>query len=63
MHVRLPSGCQVRLDCINVLLEKHNIALLLRGSHVYGVDCSSIIEKAQEIVKVNGFEVRLFSVA
>ena len=26
-------------------------------SHVYGIDCSSIIEKAQEIVKVNGFAV------
>jgi type I protein arginine methyltransferase len=29
------------------------------GSHVYGIDCSSIIEKAQEIVKANGFAVRV----
>lgn len=29
--------------------------------HVYGIDCSSIIEKAQEIVKANGFAVRAFT--
>lgn len=28
-------------------------------SHVYGIDCSSIIDKAREIITANGFEGKI----
>lgn len=37
----------------------HGFVTPLLRRHVYGIDCSSIIEQATEIVKINGFAVRV----
>jgi len=47
----LDVGCGTGILCM--------FASQAGASHVYGIDCSSIIDKAREIIKANGFEGKI----
>lgn len=72
LHVCCPSRRQVRprprprplhllwlVQPGDVRGSAHGFVTPLLCRHVYGIDCSSIIEQATEIVKINGFAVRV----
>ncbi len=67
-RTRLPQAASQLYPRVSLSMRRHHVAVralflppgvLLTSRHVYGIDCSSIIEQAKEIVAKNGFEVCL----